>query len=95
MMTYKYVNEDEKFWDHSYNVSFASCLGWDSAICVNADNEQEAVDFAADHAQEQGWVGYFIDDEDLAEHEEFNDVLYVGNCGWPIQASELHVEQLD
>jgi len=94
---YPYVNEESKFWAHSYLVSFASCLGWESAICVNADNEQDAIDAAADYAEEQGWVGYFLDEADpwVQELAGFGEVSFVGNHGLLIQDTELHVRRLD
>ncbi len=39
----KYVNEDEKFWKHSYRVHLHE---FDTeGILINADHEQDALDF--------------------------------------------------
>jgi hypothetical protein len=96
IMSWPYVNEDgSKFWKHSWLVSFDSHLGWDSAICVDADDMQNAIDEVADYAESQGWVGYFLDDEQARELDEFDEVSYVGNHGLPVWDGELNVKQLD
>jgi hypothetical protein len=87
------VNEDEKFWGKYYLVSFAQCLGWDSAICVNADNEQDAADEAADYAEEKGWKGYFLDNEDLEDYAE-DDIITVGNHCLSVLSWELHCAEV-
>ena len=87
---YEYANEDEHFWSQAFAVSFADVGGtW---FIINADNEQDAVDAAADVAEERGYKGYFLDPEEESEHE--GDVTNVGNHGLPIKASELHIQQL-
>ena len=95
MTHHKYVNEDEKFWDHSWLVSFSSHLGWKDAICVNADHAQDALDFAADYAMEQGWVGYFVDPDDEHYQEWPEEFSHVGNEGWIVQDTETCIKQLD
>lgn len=91
---YVCVNEDEKFWKHYYLVSFDNHTGWDSAICVNADNEQDALDYAADYAESKHWVGYFLDYELEKEYAEFNEVMYLGNHGLPIHITDLNIMQI-
>jgi hypothetical protein len=93
----QYVNEEEKFWRHSYLVSFDNHTGWDSAICVNAENEQDAIDAAADYAESQGWMGYFLDADDVDKmtDAEQDDLYYAGNHGLPIDSEQLNVKQLD
>lgn len=94
MTTYTYVNEAEKFWDHSYNVMLAD-IG--SEICVNADNEQDALDYAVDYAEEQGWEGYFLDTpgDDMTADWHEDDICYAGNHGRALLAFEIHIKQLD
>lgn len=89
----RYVNEDEKFWNHSYLVSLASCLGLESAIPVNADNESDAVDYAVNYAEKMGWEGFFVPVEDVPEDEA--DIIYAGNHSRPLYAWEVHITQVD
>jgi hypothetical protein len=74
MEAYKYVNEDEKFWKHSYKV-FLHEFDYDGII-VNADNEQDALDYAIDYAEEQGWMGLFIENP---TEEDYETQLVGGN----------------
>jgi hypothetical protein len=78
---YRYVNEESKFWDNSYQVFLQE---FDSkGIIVNADNEQEALDFAVDYAESQGWVGLFLDQSELdklSESEQENLVMGGNHC---------------
>jgi hypothetical protein len=52
------------FWDHRYLVTLSE---FGPTLMVNADNEQDALDFAIDCAEEQGWEGLFLDDLDIQE----------------------------
>ena len=88
------VNEDERFWKHYYQVGFASSLGWDSSILVNADHEQDAADAAADYAESMGWSGYFVPMADIPENE-LEDYCTVGNHCLQVQSEELHIRQVE
>ena len=86
--TYNVVNVDdfsENFWGHNYIVSF-SPIG--HAMVVNAEHAQAAVDEFADYALEQGWHGYFLDEDDLAGYHE-DDICYVGNFGKPVLSYDI------
>ena len=90
----KYVNEEEKFWKHSFNV-WLSAIG--KPICVNADHEQDALDYAVDYAEEQGWSGLFVDEEDIKHdsHENEIDIIRAGNHSLALPAEEVHIKQID
>ncbi len=84
----KYVNEDEKFWKHSYRVHLHE---FDTeGILVNADHEQDALDFAVDYAEEQGWEGMFLDPED-----EDEETVYAGNHSRPLSSEHIYIEKID
>ena len=38
-------------------------------LIINADNDQDALDYAIDYAESQIWMGLFMDDSDIAELE--------------------------
>jgi hypothetical protein len=87
---YKYVNEESKFWDHSYRVTLQEFDN--EGIIVNADNEQDALDYAVDYAEAQGWFGLFDDDDDYYDDGE---CLFAGNHGHRIASSHVWIEHLD
>jgi len=88
----KYINEDEKFWKHSFHV-YLTQIG--EPLCVNADHAQDALDYAVDHAEEKGWMGYFLNEEDIASGDYLDDMIVAGNHGLTLVAHEVHIEQLD
>lgn len=85
-----YANEEEKFWKHSYVVGFDNHVN--IGILVNADHDGDAVDAAADFAEEMGYEGYFLDEKEIEDDE---DVLRVGNHGRPVNGGELWVVEVD
>lgn len=52
------------FWARRYLVTLSE-LG--PTLIVNADNEQDAIDFAIDYAEDQGWEGLFLQEEEILE----------------------------
>ena len=88
------VNEEELFWDHIYSVFLGDGF-CPTEIVVNADNEQDAIDFAVDHAEEQGWRGLWLDyqtDNDIiVELEKYDEVGYFGNHGLAVSHSDIHI----
>ena len=90
----KYVNEKEKFWEHSYNVWLASIGG---PVCVNADNAEDALDFAVDYAEERGWIGLFLDSGEIETDKDGNeiDVVRAGNHCLALPIEEIHIDQID
>ena len=82
------VNEPEKFWKYLYEVTLCNFA---YPIKVNANHEQDALDYAVDYAEEQGWEGYFLD-ENHGYHE--NDVIIAGNHGRLLLSHEIHIEKV-
>jgi len=76
--------DEELFWKGMYIV-WLSAIG--GGLLVNADNEQDALDSAIDHAEEQGWEGLFLQDDDIEEireehgEEGLDDYTSGGNHG--------------
>ena len=86
---WEYVNEPVKFWDHSYEVTLSE---FSDEIYVNADNEQEALDFAIDYAEEQGWMGLFIDEP---TEEDYETQISGGNHGLVLSSDNVFITQID
>jgi hypothetical protein len=90
---WQYANEAEESWRHSYLVSFDNHTN--TAILINADDEGDALDAAADFAQEMNWKGYFVDEEEVhdqeIEDEEEEGIERVGNEGWPVRSDEIAI----
>ena len=63
-----YENEPVKFWKYSYHV-YLNEFDTDG-MYINADNEQDALDYAIDIAEEKGWMGLFIEDPTEQDYEE-------------------------
>lgn len=90
-----YVNEDTKFWNHSYEVYLSEFSG---PILVNADNEQDALDYAIDYAESQGWVGLFLDQSDIIELENegfLDEHISGGNHGLYLSSHNWSIKKLD
>lgn len=82
------VNPDEKdIWNRQFNVTLNPLT---ETMHVYANCASDALDEAADYAEEQGWMGYFLDQEDLDNQHE-DDVCYVGNHGLPMLSHEIHI----
>lgn len=86
--------DDEVFCDRIFHVSLAQIA---SAAIVYADNAQEAVDAFADHAEEMGWEGLFLEMKDIkSENNPDGDyteeeICYVGNHCRPVLDHEIYV----
>ncbi len=85
-----YANETERFWERAFVVGFIQSTR--SGVLVNADDEESAVDAAADFGAEYGFAGFFLTEEDAEELGD--DVLRVGNSGDPVQGSELWIVEV-
>ena len=81
------VNEDELFWDHIYSVFLGDGF-CPTEIVVNADSEQDAIDFAIDYAEEQGWRGLWLD---YQTDYDVDEVGYFGNHGLAVSHSDIHI----
>ena len=86
------VNEDELFWDHLYSVYLGG--GYcPIEIIVNANYMGDAIDFAMDYTEEQGWKGLWLTDNEVIELEEYGEVGYFGNHGLPVAFEDINVVQ--
>lgn len=92
---WQYANEAEESWKDSYLVSFDNHTN--IAILINADSPDDALDAAADFAQEMNWKGYFVDESEVddegegEEDEEEEGIERVGNEGWPVRSDEIAI----
>lgn len=88
-----YINESEKFWKHSYRVHLHELdpVG----LLVNADNDQDALDYAIDFAEEKGWNGLFFTPEEW-ENEKFKeDYISGGNHGRVLNSMNIRIVKID
>lgn len=95
MKKYEYINEQEKFWDHSYKVYLSEYI---EPLTVNANNDQEALDIAIDHAEKQGWEGLFLTADQVEEKEEegtIEDYISGGNHGRYLSSFNVRIEKLE
>lgn len=93
---YNYVNEEEKFWKHSFKVHLHE---FDTeGILINADHEQDALDYAIDYAEEQKWEGLFLSNEQIEELEKegfLEDYISGGNHGRYLSSLNVTIIKLD
>lgn len=94
--TWECVNEPEKFWKYFYLVSLSQHLGWDSAVCVNADNDQDALDAAVDYHEAQGHMGYFVEERDLRRDKDGAevDMLWAGNHSLAMCVEDVNIRRI-
>jgi hypothetical protein len=88
-----YPNENdwsENFWKNNYRI-LVSAQGIE--FFVNADNEQEALDYIIDYC-EDNLPGLLWDDEDLDEMNEEEKDKYIcgGNHGRYLSTHNIHIE---
>ena len=80
--------EDHDFYDKAFEVSLAQII---PPVVVYADNEQDAIDIAADWHEKQGHMGLFVDPEDIEDEEEY---YYLGNACHPVYSHEIYVKEI-
>lgn len=93
-MLHVYINEETKFWDHSYRVFLSA----HNNLTINANHEQDAIDFAIDYAEAQGWEGLFLSSEEVAELEAegfLEDYTSGGNHGRYLNSLDISIVKLD
>jgi hypothetical protein len=93
--TYEYINEESKFWNHSYSVTLSE---FSDPLIINADNDQDALDYAIDYAEEKNWMGLFLDDSDIAELENdgfLDEHISGGNHGLYLSSLNVDITMLD
>jgi len=73
--------EDEDFWKNTYLIYLGP---FGSKFVVYADNEDDALDYLIDYADEKNYKGFFLDDEKINELEEegcLDEYISGGNYG--------------
>jgi len=88
------INEKEKFWKHLYHVYLSEITGY---LKVNADHEQDALDYAIDYAEEMGWEGLFFSNEEINNmpDEEIDEYICSGNHCRYLNSHNVTIEQVD
>ena len=92
--TIVYVNERTKFWKHSFKVWLSEF----NDVIVNADHEQDALNFAIDYAEKQEWEGLFLCSEEIEELEKdgfLDDYVSGGNHGKYLSSLNINIIKLD
>jgi len=85
------INEDdyaEKFWKHDFEVWVGPHSG---PYIINADHEQDALDYLIDWAEENA-PGLLFDQEEEAEEEFLDDYYCGGNHGRYLSETEISIK---
>ena len=88
-----YPNEDDfdsGFWKHDYLVHLTA---QDIIFAVNADNEQEAIDFIIDYCEEK-LPGLIMSHEEESEKECIEDYTFGGNHGRYLNTFNIFIEKI-
>ena len=88
--SWQYKNEPEKFWKHSYRVHLSE-LDTDGMF-INADCEQDALDYAIDIAEENKWMGLFIENP---TEEEMESHMGGGNHCLVLSSDNISITKVD
>lgn len=102
-LAWDYINEDEKFWKHNYRISMSVEATSKPVLCrkavmiINADHEQDALDYAVDYLEEQGLEGFFLTNEEMEEQEsEGIELTFAGNHSRALARPDLiRIQKLD
>jgi hypothetical protein len=90
-----YINSDEKFWNHSYRIHLHEL---DSpGILVNANCEQDALDYVIDWHEEKGNMGLFFTNEELdaMTEEERGEYITGGNHCLTCNSYNVRIIEID
>jgi predicted amidophosphoribosyltransferase len=95
LQEHNYINKPEKFWKHSYRVHLHELDP--TGLLINADNDQDALDYAIDFAEEKGWEGLFFTSEELEQmkEEERDQYLSGGNHGRVLNSMNVRIIKID
>jgi len=69
--------EDKEIWGRQFNVVLTPIT---ETLHVYADSVQDALDYAVDYAEEQGWEGIFLSEEEQSDWCP-DDIAFAGNHG--------------
>jgi hypothetical protein len=72
----KYINETEKFWDHSFRIHTHAMDA--EGYLVNANHAQHALDILVDYLEERGELGLVLVDPEFYSAEELEELFYNG-----------------
>lgn len=78
-----------RFWKHNYRVT----LDMGVSFWVNADDEQEALDFVIDYCEEHRFVGFVASPGEITE-EEAEEYACGGNHGLYLTTNTLYIEEV-
>ena len=92
-MEIRYPNKDdyeEKFWRHNYRI-LVSMQGIE--FIVNADNEQDAIDYIIDDCEEN-YPGLLWSREEEEEQEYLEEYICGWNHGRYLSTHNIHIEEI-
>ena len=81
---------DESFWKHDYIVALTE---QGIPFVVNADNEQDAVDYVIDDCQ-KNHPGLIMSREEEDEEEFLDEYISGGNEGLHLNTTYIHIQQI-
>jgi hypothetical protein len=82
---------EEKFWKHNYLISLHNA----GEYLVNADCEQDAIDYLIDYCEEK-YPGLIMSREEEEEEEFLEEYIMGGNHGFylNVPAHEMMIEEI-
>ena len=86
--------DDAEIWSHLYRVHLHE---FDiDGLLAYANCEQDALDYAIDYAEENGWNGLFADPDNYTKEEwerltEYGEITFAGNHCLPIYLPHLRI----
>ena len=92
-MEQRYPNKEdyeEQFWNHNYKVQ-VSMQGME--FIVNADCEQDAIDYIIDDCEEN-YPGLLWSREEEEEQEYLEEYICGGNHGRYLSTHNIHIEEI-
>jgi hypothetical protein len=81
---------DEHFWKHNYRILLTS---QGIEFRVNADNDQDALDYVIDYCEEN-LPGLIMSREEEEEEEYLDDYICGGNHSVYLNTHNVHIEEV-
>ena len=81
---------DSKFWDHNYRI-LVTAQGIE--FIVNADNNQDALDYIIDYCEEN-LPGLLFSRDEENEKEFLDEYVCGGNKGLYLNTHHIHIEEI-
>lgn len=82
---------DEKFWKHNYKILLTE---QGIEFIVNADCEQDAIDYVIDECEENH-PGLIMSREEEEEEDFLDDYISGGNHGRYLNTFYIHIEEIE